>query len=80
MNFISIIHLTIFRRLNLSYVIPNRSESVIFPRLYFMVLLVYSFPVRFVTGKEKQDETDFRCKVQAYICIYSLHLAPKLKY
>ena len=30
--------------------------------IILLVLLVYGFPVRFVTGKEKQDETDNRNK------------------
>ena len=30
--------------------------------IILLVLLVYGFPVRFVTGKEKQDETDNRDK------------------
>ncbi len=33
-----------------------------------------------LTDTDFLGQVSFRCKVQAYICIYSLHLAPKLKY
>jgi len=43
--------------------------------MYFSEIKVFLEKGKVFLGQDK-----VRCKVQAYIYIYSLHLAPKLKY